>query len=239
MAFTKKFRTDFPDDLQKRFRCYWHVMHPVTFDPSKIYRIGWTDETWDAWHLIHKTRKEVLKDGFRWSYEWDWTEILGRPWWMPPIATLTWACEDDYPSIAVQENELPELQQQEMREWIYEAYRYRMLGQMLHDQLSHMLQINYEYSQRGYGRHITSETSLVNTPAQMLAIWPELVSFLPPEERDVMRHRHMKFAAPRDWSDDDQTAFHAKPEMAEISHALQTMALIPETLDRDYPALTE
>lgn len=238
MSFTKKFRGDFPDQLKSRFRCYWHVMHPVTYDPSKIYRIGWTDETWDAWHLIHKTRKEVLKEGFRWSYEWDWSSDLYRPWWMPPEASLTWECEDDYPSISIKEKELPEQQQKEMREWIYEAYRYRMLGQMLHDQLHELLKINYTYTNRGYSKIITSETSLINTPAQLLAIWPELVSFLPPEERDVMRHRHMKFSAPRDWDEDDQTDFHSKPEMAEITHALQTMALIPEKLNDNYPALT-
>lgn len=223
--------------MEKRFQCYWHVMHPVTFDPSKIYRIGWDDETWAAWHLIHKTRKEVLKEGFRWFYGWDWSG-WSLPDYVPHNASLSWDCEDDYPSIDISEEELPEEHQAKMREWIFEAYRYRMLGETLKAQIEFLLKITYTYTQHGYRRQVDSEDTICNTPAQLLAIWPELIPFLPPEERDVMRHRHMKFQAPREWNADEQIAFHDVPGMNELTHALQTMALIPNEIDDDYPALT-
>jgi len=63
MAFSKRFRTAFPQNVEARFRCYWHVMHPVTFSPDAIYRAGWTDESWEAFQLLLEGRPEVLAKG--------------------------------------------------------------------------------------------------------------------------------------------------------------------------------
>ena len=234
MAFKKVFRTKFPTSMKSRFRCYWHVMHPATFNPSKIYRAGWSDEAWAAWHLLRKTREEVLKTGFRWSYEWDWGKRTDVPHYVPDAASVSWICEKDYPTIAVKGHELDEAWRERMRVWIYEAYRYRMLGDILHDQLRHLLRVHITYS---IHNTIESETAHVNTPAQLLAIWPELIAFLPPDNRDEMRGRRMKFSTPRDWTPIEQRNFHAVDGMAEINHALQTMALIPEEIDENYPTL--
>lgn len=236
MAFNKSFRGRFPKDMQNRFRCYWHVMHPVTFDSKKIYRAGWSDEAWAAWHLIKKTREEVLKTGYRWTYEWNWTASkLPFPDYVSVDASLSWVVEKDYPTIAVQEHELDEAWREKMRVWICEAYRYKVLGQVLHDQIKHLIRVHTTYTARN---NIQSETSLINTPAQLLAIWPELIAFLWAEDRDEMRGRRMKFSAPRDWTPIEQRNFHAVEGMAELTHALQTMALIPEETDANYPELS-
>ncbi len=237
MAFTKKFRTDFPATLQKRFRCYWHVMHPVDFDPDEIYRIGWTDETWDAFQLLLERRSEVIKDGFMWSYDWDWTG-QNIPDYVPEEASLNWQTKDGYPSIELQEKELSPGFQAQMREWIFEAYRYRELGNTLFSQVQRLVRVNYESINHGY-HATTKETSICNTPATLLAVWPELIPYIPSEERDVMRHRHMRPSPPRIWTEEDQLEFDAVPGMGELNHALQTMSLIPDKIDKDYPSLTD
>jgi len=236
MAFTKGFRSSFPQKLQARFRCYWHVMHPVDFDPDEIYRIGWTDETWEAFQLLLKRRTEVIKDGFMWSYDWDWTD-QSIPDYVPIEGSLNWSTKDDFPSIEVKEQELPPGFQAKMREWIFEAYRYRELGQILFSQVQRLVRVNYESVSRGYNAQ-TIETSICNTPATLLAVWPELIPYLPLEERDVMRHRHMRPSPPRVWTEENQLRFDAAPGMGELNHALQTMALIPDKIDDNYPSLT-
>lgn len=240
MSFRKGFRTNFPRELQKRFCCYWHVMHPVTFDPNEIYRIGWTDKAWDAFQTLLETRAEVVKMGHLWSYNWNW-DRQNIPDHVPSEASLSWDVKDNYPSIEVDENELPRDFQETMREWIYEAYRYRELGQTLFDQLQILVRVNYQNVPNtlgfGHGTKVI-ESSICNTPATLLAIWPELIPFIPSEERDVMRHRHMRPSPPRVWDEEDQEAFHAVPGMDEITHALATMALIPQDVDENYPNLT-
>lgn len=238
MAFNKNFRNKFPQTLQARFRCYWHVMHPVNFDPNEIYRIGWTDEDWDAFQLLLKRRAEVIKHGFLWSYDWDWNG-QSIPDYVPEQASLNWPVRDDWPSIEVQEKELPPAFQAEMREWIFEAYRYRALGQTLFDQVNYLVRVSTTYRRRGYHNQIETETSICNTPATLLAVWPELIPYIPSEERDVMRHRHMRPSPPRVWTEEDHEEFHAVPGMSELNHALQTMALIPEKVDDNYPSLTD
>ena len=236
MAFKKSFRIKFPTEMQARFRCYWHVMHPVTYDPYKIYRAGWTDEAWAAWHLLRKTQEEVLKIGYRWTYEWDWGNKIFKPDYVPNVGSISWRVKDQYPTITIKEEELDEAWREKMQAWIYEAYRYKNLGETLKQQLRHLLRLHTSYSSGGH--RVESESSLVNTPAQLLAIWPELIAFLPPDDRDEMRGRRMRFSAPRNWTPIEQRDFHNVPRMVELNHALQTMALIPEEFDHDYPALS-
>lgn len=240
MSFNKAFRSTFPKDVQLRFKSYWHVMHPVTFNPDEIYRIGWTDETWDAFQLLLEKRTEVIKTGYMWSYEWDWSG-QDYPDYVPADASLNWAVKDEWPSIEVAEQELPRPFQKLMREWIYEAYRYRELSDILFNQVKRLVQINYTNIPGAHFGHTggrTIQSSICNTPATLLAIWPELIPFIPSEERDVMRHRHMKSSPPRIWTEEDQIGFHAVRGMDEITHALSAMALIPRDVDEDYPSLT-
>ena len=128
-------------------------------------------------------------------------------------------------------------EQEKLRAWIFEAYRYKDLGQFLRAQLLHLLRVNYHHTGPSYAPN-TTETSICNTPATLLAIWPELIPFMPPEERDVMRHRHMKPSPPRVWTEEDNTIFFADPRMAQLTEALSTMSLIPNVVDEDYPALS-
>ncbi|KKM82569.1 hypothetical protein LCGC14_1318310, partial [marine sediment metagenome] len=159
------------------------------------------------------------------------------PHYVPNAACLNWSAKDDYPSIEVQETELPPAFRAKMREWIFEAYRYRELGQILFSQVQRLVRVNYESVSRGYNAQ-TIETSICNTPATLLAVWPELIPYLPLEERDVMRHRHMRPSPPRVWTEENQLRFDAAPGMGELNHALQTMALIPDKIDDNYPSLT-
>ena len=242
MSFTLQFRSSFPKTVQRRFETYWHVMHPQTIMPEDIYRYGWTDEEWSALMILKERRGDVITDGN--SYGWWFKAEFGkdRPEYVSLKSQLGYKAVDDKPSITVRECDLPGPLMAEYREWIFEAFRYQHLSYQLVRQLSHLLNVKQPHYVNTHGRRCTKNASacsgICNTPGTLYAVWPELLPFLDRYFRDELRGRSMRPGLPRGMDKDALKEFHEVDGMDELTHALQTMSLIPEKRDDTYPNLS-
>ena len=242
MSFTLQFRAQFPKAVQRRFETYWHVMHPQTIMPEDIYRYGWNDEEWSALMLLKERRGDVINEGG--SYGWGFEAEFGKNHPMEYVSRkvkVRYKAVDGKPSITVRECDMPEGLMATYQEWIVEAYRYQHLSYQLMRQLSHLLNVKQESYVNSYGRrcikNASASSGICNTPGTLYAVWPELLPFLDSEFKEELRGRSMRPGLPRDMDKDDLKAFHEVDGMTELTHALQTMSLIPEKRDETYPDL--
>lgn len=236
--FSKDFRWRFPNSIQSQYRRYWHAMHPVTFKPKLIYRLGFSDEEWDALRLLRDRRKEVIDEGRWFKYKADFRNMEELPDYMSKRPILTFQLKNNYPEVIVKQKELPESMQKYLQEWILTAYQYQEDSHVLQRKVRNLIGLEYSHmASDSWGRERSVEKALVNTPGVLYRIWPELLPFFDQWVREELRNKKAKSPLPRSWDADDLKDFHDGEAMERINYALSVMSLLPDKHDDKYPGL--
>ncbi len=227
MGFSKEYRGRLVGDVCQRFKCYWHVMHPVTFDPNGLYRLAFTKEEWDAIKVLRERYRAALSTG------WSWTYMTNEDADGPRVG-LTFTTDDELPNIELNERDVPEALAKRLRAWALRAKHYDDLDSTLRAKLNKLVKLQFQY-QDADNRRV--DKAICNTPGTLHRVWPEILPFLDNQSRDVMRGKKMRSPMPRNFSDTDYKEFHEGPEMEELTEALIAMALLPDTYDHNYPCM--
>lgn len=227
MGFSKEYRTRLVDEVTHRFKCYWHVMHPVTFNSNDLYRLAFSSEEWDALMLLRQRYRAAISTG------WSWTYMTNEDDDGPKIG-LTFSTDDELPNIELNERDVPDILAKRLRGWALRAKHYDDLDTTLRSKLNKLVRLQFQYKDVENRR---VEKAIVNTPGTLHRVWPEILPFLDNQSRDTMREKRMRSPMPKDWDDDDYKEFHEGPEMEELAEALIAMALLPKDYDENYPTL--
>lgn len=228
MNFSKEYRRRLIGEVTQRFKCYWHAVHPVTFDPIALYRLAFSQEEWDAMALLRERFRDTLTTGYRWYYVTNECQ-------QHPIIKLEFSTDDEMPEIELNERDLPDQLAKRLRDWAVRAKHYDDMDGLLRDKLRQLVKLEFKYRDND-GKKI--ERASVNTPGTMHRVWPEILPFLDNQSRETMQSKCMKSPLPRDWVDEDYVEFHEGEKMEELTLALVAMALLPDTYDRNYPELS-
>ncbi len=226
--FKKEYRGRLVSEVRHRFKCYWHAVHPVVFDPNDIYRLAFSTEEWNAMMLLRERFKDTLRVGWRWQYVTN--ECANHP-----EIKLEFSTNDDMPEIELNERDLPDRLALRLRAWAVRAKHFDDMDSLLRDKLLQLVKLEFMFKDAD-GKKI--ERAAVNTPGTLHRVWPEILPFLDNQSRDEMRGKRMKSPMPREWKDEDYDEFHAGPEMEELTLALVAMALLSKDYDENYPELS-
>jgi hypothetical protein len=237
MGFTKDFRSNFVTRVQKRYKSYWHAMHPRDFESRELYKLGFTKKEWAALLRLRDRRKEVLKSGWNWTYRIDLTMMPDRPEYIPKEPALTFKVKEGWPEVEILESQMREDERMKLRDWIITAYQYQNDSNILGRKLNELLRMQYQHTDRSGYHNRTVERANVNTPGTLHRVWPELLPFLDSGDRHTLRNKKVKSPLPKDWTEETLAEFHYGPAMERISYALTVMSLIPNKHDKKYPTL--
>ena len=227
MAFSKQYRRRLIDECRHRFKCYWHAIHPVVFDPNDLYRLAFSTEEWNAMMLLRERYRDTLKTGYHWSYTVNEDGDQQK-------MSMRFSTDDHMPEIELNERDIPERLATRLRAWAWEARRLDVMDSLLSTKLRELVSLEFqEYDCNN--RKI--ERAIVNTPGTMHRVWPEILPFLDNQSRNEMRNKSMKSPMPKHWDDADYREFHEGEEMEKLSEALTAMALLPAEYDSDYPEI--
>lgn len=227
MSFTKEYRGRLIGEVRHRFKCYWHAVHPVIFNPNDLYRLAFSKEEWSAMMLLRERFRDTLKTGYRWLYMTNETDEQ-------PKISLEFSTDDEMPGIELNERDVPDALALQLRAWAVEAKRLDDMDTLLSQKLRELVRIEFQGFDNNERR---IQRAIVNTPGTMHRVWPEVLPFLDNQSRDTMKQKSMKSPMPKSWDDNDYNVFHEGPEMEELTLALIAMALLPETYDKDYPTI--
>lgn len=225
--FTTRYRDKLVNEVAHRFKCYWHAMHPVTFDANDLYRLAFTTEEWSAMMLLKERFPDTLRTGYQWKYIVNQTEDC-------PALSLQFSTDNHMPEIELNERDLPDALAERLRAWTHECYRLDQMQVLLRKKLRQLVQLEYNYDHDNEG---PLRRAVVNTPGTMHRVWPEILPFLDNQSRDTMRNKHAKSPLPKGWNIEEYNVFHEGNEMVELTEALAVMALLPNDYDQNYPDL--
>ena len=215
-------------DVRDRFKCYWHAVHPMVFNPNDLYRLAFSSEEWSAIMLLRQCFPGMLKRGYSWTYVTNKTEGTTE-------IVMHFNTDDGMPQIALNECDLPDRLAARLRDWALEAQRYDEMDSLLFDKLNTLVRMEYHYDD--YNRRSGGQAQ-VNTPGTMYRVWPEILPFLNDQSRTAVKNMRVKPSLPRNWDDAEYRAFHEGDAMEELTIALATMALMADGEDRNYPKLS-
>jgi len=233
MAFSKQYRRKLIDECQHRFKCYWHAIHPVVFNPNDLYRLAFSTEEWDAMSVLRERYKETLRTGYHWDYVINEVESPGTEADLEKV-NLRFSTDDHLPQIELNERDIPERLAKRIAAWGREAKRLDYMESLLREKLGELVHLEFqEYDCNN--RKI--ERAIVNTPGTMHRVWPEILPFLDNQSRNEMTQKSMKSPMPKHWDNADYCEFHEGKEMEELTEALIAMALLPNEYDNNYPEI--
>jgi hypothetical protein len=231
MAFSKDYRARIVKQITKRYKSFWHSMHPRCFTSRELYKVGFTTDEWAALILLRGRRKEVIDSGWSWTYELDFSQMQDRPEHLPKHPILTFRNKTGWPDITVKEKQFPADKQKMLRDWVIIAYQYESDSNILATKLNDLVRQTWDHAN---DRNVAQ----VNTPGTLYRVWPELLPFLESEDRHVLRNKKVKSPLPKGWDESMLMEFHYGPAMERISYALTVMSLIPKEHDEKYPQLS-
>ena len=219
MAFRKQYRKLFVAGMANKYLTYWHTVHPLTFDPIElIYRRAFTDKEWSALQLLRERRGEVIKSHS--FFEFHPSSVRGIEGGIPETAHISFHLPEDMPSISIADNELPPKHLREILRWTIIAYRHKAEKMRLRSVVNFLMC-----------------NSTINTPGQLLHVWPGLVSHLSAEYRSVLRLRKNKSQPPYGWTPKRIAEFQGSDEFERLDHVLTVLSLTDYKKDDNYPVI--
>lgn len=218
-SFGKKYRGHVANAISQKYVPYWHTIHPLTFDPIElIYRRGFEEDEWEALQLLRKRRGEVISNSRTFSFHP--TMLWGIKNGVPKGARIAFHLPDAMPKLLINDTELPRTHLREIFEWLIIAYRHKAEKEALRKRIYHIFQ-----------------NSTVNTPGQLMHVWPALVNHLDSRYRGVVRMRKNNSQPPRGWTKEGIEQYQSTDEHQRLDHVLAVLSLTDYKRDGHYPVL--
>lgn len=260
--FNREFRDSFANRIAKHYDKFCEITNPVKFDAlHDVYREAFTSREWIALETLLDTKlgRDCLceSDSFHLFLPQSKEDIRGQR-----RVTFGFADGVSRPGLSLQYAELNSDTQELLNMWVKKAINLKILRQELWKRCDRLLDWGWD-KHRVYGhdgwRGGPQPGQGCNTPGQVHRIWPELVPFLPAEDRNMVCSSSTKSRLPEtildygtveqflcleksynddgDEQSDEELAFERRKFDA-LTHILVQMSLmidVPRV--RGYPAI--
>jgi len=197
--FKKEFRDCFANRVTKHFDKYCEITNPVKFDAlHDIYKEAFTSREWSAMDILLGTSlgQECLEasDSFILNLPSASGDIHGQ-------RRVTFGFSDGIkrPCLNLEYSELNADTQAKLDMWVKKTLNLKILRQELWHRCDRLLDWGWERN-RSYGANGwyggPEPGQGCNTPGQVYRIWPELLPFLPVDDRGNVRNASVKSRLP-------------------------------------------
>lgn len=185
MQLTMDDRRNFPQRVSSRLELFMKYSCPVPFDPYEdVYRASFTKTGWLAMRYLReqeKGGKDLLIGNSQFSLYFDPSNHAG---YRSDCLHVTFKFPKSVGAMPTREVDMhtlpPELQNR-IRAWVKKVNYFRSLRMELWRRIQGMLG-NAQHSRQ---RDLDDR---VNTPGQIIRLWPELQPYFPPEWKDAVRN---------------------------------------------------
>lgn len=215
------FRDNFPSRLSKLVHAYGDTITPWELNPEDFYKFGWSDEEFAALELLGQ-REDVIEKGS--NIRIDLTSLAKRRPYIgsKPSISLSLGWNYKYPSVRFDDDKIsdPVLRSKLLRYCAAHAW-YSTLATRA----------------AKYVDQLVGRAGSINTPGQLVRIWPEAASFMDGHRSNKVVMQKLRSAMPEGWDEDEIAGFREQEYFDKINDVLLACTVMDVKAQDDTPTL--
>jgi len=200
--FSNDFRDSFGNKIARHFDKYSEITNPLTFCPLEdVYKQAFSTKEWDALSLLmeRKIGRQTLNRSS--SFDLYLPETYkGQQKHQRDHVTFGFPDGKNRPNIDVEYYKLHPDVQAKLDSWLKKAVSLKRLRHEIWHRCDRLLDWGWD-KHRNYGSNGwyggPEPGQACNTPGQVYRVWPELLPFLPAEDRHKVMNASVKSPLPK------------------------------------------